>query len=46
MLASAILLTPSQSLIEKVQTKLRINFEQRGRADIITASLVIAAAQF
>ena len=39
LLASAILLTPSQSLIEKVQIEVANQLEQRGRADIITASL-------
>jgi histidinol dehydrogenase len=38
-LASAILLTPSQSLIEKVQIEVANQLEQRGRADIILASL-------
>jgi len=38
-LASAILLTPSQSLIEKVQIEVGQQLEQRGRADIIVASL-------
>ena len=39
LLASAILLTPSQSLIEKVQVEVANQLEERGRADIITASL-------
>ena len=39
LLASAILLTPSQSLIEKVQVEVAKQLEERGRADIITASL-------
>lgn len=39
LLASAILLTPSQSLIEKVQIEVANQLEQRGRADIIDASL-------
>ena len=38
-LASAILLTPSQSLIEKVQVEIGRQIEQRGRAEIISASL-------
>ena len=38
-LASAILLTPSQSLIEKVQVEVANQLEQLGRADIIVASL-------
>ena len=38
-LASAILLTPSKSLIEKVQIEIGKQLEQRNRADIITASL-------
>ena len=38
-LASAILLTPSQSLIEKVEMEVGRQLEQRGRADIIIASL-------
>jgi histidinol dehydrogenase len=37
-LASAILLTPSQSLIEKVQVEVGKQLEQRARADIILAS--------
>jgi len=39
LLASAILLTPSQSLIEKVQIEIGKQLEERSRADIITASL-------
>ena len=39
LLASAILLTPSQALIEKVQVEVARQLEQRGRADIIAASL-------
>jgi histidinol dehydrogenase len=39
LLASAILLTPSQSLIEKVQIEVARQLEQRGRAEIIVASL-------
>jgi histidinol dehydrogenase len=39
LLASAILLTPSQSLIEKVQVEIANQLEQRGRAEIIVASL-------
>ena len=39
LLASAILLTPSQTLIEKVQIETGQQIEQRGRADIILASL-------
>ena len=39
LLASAILLTPSQTLIEKVQVEVGQQLEQRGRADIIVASL-------
>jgi histidinol dehydrogenase len=39
LLASAILLTPSQTLIEKVQGEVASQLEERGRADIITASL-------
>lgn len=39
LLASAILLTPSQSLIEKVEIEIGRQLEQRGRADIILASL-------
>jgi len=38
-LASAILLTPSQSLIEKVQAEIANQIEARNRADIIVASL-------
>ena len=38
-LASAILLTPSQPLIEKVQIEIARQIEQRGRAEIIIASL-------
>lgn len=39
LLASAILLTPSQPLIEKVQVEIANQIEQRSRADIIVASL-------
>ena len=39
LLASAILLTPSQSLIEKVQVEVAGQLEERGRADVIVASL-------
>jgi len=39
LLASAILLTPSQTLIEKVQIEVANQIEQRSRADIIVASL-------
>ena len=39
LLASAILLTPSQELIEKVQVEVARQLEQRGRAEIIAASL-------
>ncbi len=39
LLASAILLTPSQTLIEKVQVEVAKQIEERGRADIIVASL-------
>jgi histidinol dehydrogenase len=39
LLASAILLTSSQPLIEKVQGEIAKQIEERGRADIITASL-------
>jgi len=39
LLASAILLTPSQTLIEKVRVEVGQQLEQRGRADIIVASL-------
>jgi histidinol dehydrogenase len=38
-LATAILLTPSQSLIEKVRIAIGRQIEERGRAEIITASL-------
>ena len=38
-LASAILLTPSQPLIERVQVEVGRQIEQRGRAEIIAASL-------
>jgi histidinol dehydrogenase len=38
-LASAILLTPSQSLIEKIQVEVARQLEERGRAEIIIASL-------
>ncbi len=38
-LASAILLTPSQPLIEKVQVEMARQIEQCGRAEIIVASL-------
>jgi histidinol dehydrogenase len=38
-LASAILLTPSQSLIDKVQGEVSKQIEERGRAEIIAASL-------
>lgn len=38
-LASAILLTASQALIEKVQFEIARQLEQRGRAEIIAASL-------
>jgi len=38
-LASAILLTPSQSLIENVQAEIASQLEERGRADVIAASL-------
>ena len=38
-LASAILLTPSQALIENVQIEISRQVEERGRADIIAASL-------
>jgi histidinol dehydrogenase len=38
-LASAILLTDSQSLIDKVQAEISNQIEQRGRAEIISASL-------
>jgi len=39
LLASAILLTPSQALIEKVQLEVAHQVEQRNRAEIIAASL-------
>lgn len=39
LLASAILLTPSQTLIQKVQAEVANQIEQRSRADIIAASL-------
>lgn len=39
LLASAILLTPSQTLIQKVQVEVANQIEQRSRADIIIASL-------
>ena len=39
LLASAILLTPSQTLIQKVQAEVASQIEQRSRADIIVASL-------
>src|SRR6266511_1238408 len=39
LLASAILLTPSQALIEKVQVEIAKQLEDRQRADIILASL-------
>jgi len=39
LLASAILLTPSQSLIESVQVEVAKQLEERTRADIIVASL-------
>ena len=39
LLASAILLTPSQTLIQKVQAEVAEQIEQRSRADIIVASL-------
>jgi histidinol dehydrogenase len=39
LLASAILLTPAQGLIERVQVEVSQQIEQRGRADIIAASL-------
>lgn len=38
-LASAILLTPSQSLIERVQVEVARQLEARGRSEIIAASL-------
>ena len=39
LLASAILLTPSQPLIERVQVEVARQMEQRSRAEIIAASL-------
>jgi histidinol dehydrogenase len=39
LLASAILLTPSQALIEKVQVEVAQQMERRSRAEIIAASL-------
>lgn len=39
LLASAILLTPSQTLIKNVQIEIAQQLEQRGRAEIIAASL-------
>jgi histidinol dehydrogenase len=39
LLASAILITPSQRLIENVQIEIAQQLEQRGRAEIIAASL-------
>ncbi len=39
LLASAILLTDSQSLIDKVQNEISRQIEQRGRAEIISAAL-------
>ncbi len=39
LLASAILLTPSQPLIEKVEIEIARQLEERSRAEIITASL-------
>jgi histidinol dehydrogenase len=39
LLASAILLTPSQTLIQKVQAEVAAQIEQHSRADIIVASL-------
>ncbi|MEN9563832.1 MAG: hypothetical protein RIR73_2076 [Chloroflexota bacterium] len=39
LLASAILLTPSQTLIQKVQAEVASQIEQRSRAEIIVASL-------
>jgi histidinol dehydrogenase len=39
LLASGILLTPSQTLIDKVQVEVAKQIEERGRADIIVASL-------
>ena len=38
-LASAIMLTPSEELIEKVEVEIARQLEQRGRAEIIAASL-------
>lgn len=38
-LAAAVLLTPSQALIEKVQVEVARQLEERSRAEIITASL-------
>lgn len=38
-LASAILLTPSQTLIDKVRVEIAQQIEERGRAEIIVASL-------
>ncbi len=38
-LAAAILLSPSQTLIEKVQVEVARQLEERGRAEIISASL-------
>lgn len=38
-LAAAILLTPSKDLIEKVQIEVGRQLEERGRADVISASL-------
>lgn len=38
-LASAILLTPSQPLIDRVQVEVAQQLEERGRADVIAASL-------
>lgn len=39
LLAAAILLTPSQALIEKVQVEIGKQLEERGRAEVISASL-------
>lgn len=39
LLASAILLTPSQAMIEKVQVEVARQLEQRGRSEVILASL-------
>jgi histidinol dehydrogenase len=39
LLASAIMLTPSEELIEKVEVEIARQLEQRGRAEIIAASL-------